>query len=464
MKSDFYKIIANSQEIPKNNLDFDPLFRQWQQNKQYYIDLFGGQLIYKTPEVVSFPLTETEKTSRVNNFLDWLDESFIWGKTKDADLYALYDFINRNTTSFFDNQIKEKYVTKIYLNGFDDSDTLITIPAGTKIIKAFKYFVKDKELLYLLQNKASMILQEDKIEGRLCLSVHPLDYLTISENNFNWHSCHSLTHDYRAGNLNYMADTSTVVCYLEAEQPTEIYGVKWNDKKWRMLLFFSKNHNIIFAGKHYPFSLPAAQKEIRDIILNLTNSNWTDWAKGMESVMYPNNHKTEFEWPQYNLGATVGLVGLNKIVKENKFHLYFNDLLKSSTYKNPYYMIKYDSHYALTNSDNDDWEVCIGEDVICPVCHNYILTQPHSMICHDCLDNYENKIKNSFGICAYCWSTLPEDNMIEVCDSGDKICPSCADKYTSICIKCGKRYPNDEMKANGTLCGWCLIDLEEENK
>jgi hypothetical protein len=167
LKSDFYKIVANSQEIPKNNLDFDNLFKQWQQNKQYYIDLFGGELIYKTSEIVSFPLTETEKTSRVNNFLDWLDESFIWGKTKDADLYALYDFINRNTTSFFDNQIKEKYVTKIYLNGFDDSDTLITIPAGTKIIKAFKYFVKDKELLYLLQNKASMILQENKIEGRL---------------------------------------------------------------------------------------------------------------------------------------------------------------------------------------------------------------------------------------------------------------------------------------------------------
>jgi DNA-directed RNA polymerase subunit RPC12/RpoP len=116
------------------------------------------------------------------------------------------------------------------------------------------------------------------------------------------------------------------------------------------------------------------------------------------------------------------------------------------------------------NSNSEDWKLYIGEDVTCPICHNYVLTQPRSMICYDCSNNYENKIKNNFGVCAYCGSTLPEDDMIEVYDSGDKVCPSCADKHTSICIKCGRRYPNDEMKVNKTLCSWCLIDLKEENR
>ena len=40
--------------------------------------------------------------------------------------------------------------------------------------------------LYTLQNKASQIIQEDCVEGTVCFSVHPLDYLSISENIYNF--------------------------------------------------------------------------------------------------------------------------------------------------------------------------------------------------------------------------------------------------------------------------------------
>ena len=48
-----------------------------------------------------------------------------------------------------------------------------------------------------------MILQDVKVSGDLVLSVHPLDYLSISDNNHNWYSCHSLDGEYGAGNLGY---------------------------------------------------------------------------------------------------------------------------------------------------------------------------------------------------------------------------------------------------------------------
>jgi hypothetical protein len=55
-----------------------------------------------------------------------------------------------------------------------------------KLAKAFKFFTDSKTVLYDLQNRASQIIQEDKVEGTLCLSVHPLDFLSSSMNTYNW--------------------------------------------------------------------------------------------------------------------------------------------------------------------------------------------------------------------------------------------------------------------------------------
>ena len=127
------------------------------------------------------------------------------------------------------------------------------IPRGMKIVKSFKYFEKDEDTLADIQSAASMIIQEDKIEGKLCMSVHPLDFLSLSENTYNWRSCHALDGDYRAGNLSYMVDSSTVICYLKSDRDERLPNfppeVKWNSKKWRVLLFFSNDWDMIFAGR-----------------------------------------------------------------------------------------------------------------------------------------------------------------------------------------------------------------------
>lgn len=127
-----------------------------------------------------------------------------------------------------------------------------------KIIRAFKYFCEDKEILNEIQSIASMMIQNDKVSGILCMSVHPLDFLSVSENAHNWRSCHALDGEYRAGNLNYMADNSTVICYLKsthkAQLPNFPEDVKWNSKKWRMLLFFDNYYDTMMAGRQYPFT------------------------------------------------------------------------------------------------------------------------------------------------------------------------------------------------------------------
>ena len=155
-----------------------------------FIDLFGG-LIYEWPVPVEFTLDDTQKRSRVMEFVGVVSDSF--------NNPELADFIEANLDSFYENKVS----------------TNDKMPKGMKLLKAFKYFEKNQTALRNIQDMASQIIQEDKIKGTLCFSVHPLDYLSSSENTYNWRSCHSLDGEYRAGNLSYMVDNSTFLIYLK---------------------------------------------------------------------------------------------------------------------------------------------------------------------------------------------------------------------------------------------------------
>ena len=91
------------------------------------------------------------------------------------------------------------------------------------------------------------------MSGDFCISIHPLDFLTSSVNTYNWRSCHALDGEYRAGNLSYMVDKSTIICYLKgannAKLPMFPDDVPWNSKKWRVLIYVSDYWDLLFAGR-----------------------------------------------------------------------------------------------------------------------------------------------------------------------------------------------------------------------
>ena len=248
IKQQFIEIIKYSQGIPEPKVG--NLLTRWYEAKKNIINhVLKGKLIYKTEEKVTFELDQREKSLRFKEFKDWI----YYNLGNDA----LVDFLKFSEDAFYNNMTPEDYICE---NG-------VKIQKGTKIVKAFKFFEKNKDVLHDLQSKASRLIQEDKISGRLCFSVHPLDFLSTSENAHNWRSCHSLDGDYRAGNLSYMVDKSTFMCYLEADSDTNISNfpddIKWNSKKWRMLLFLSNDWNMIAAGRQYPFKSQGALEVVR---------------------------------------------------------------------------------------------------------------------------------------------------------------------------------------------------------
>ena len=157
IKQQFDRVISYSQGIdsPKTK----ELFQRFLKAKKEIIDWFGGELIYEIGPV-SFDLDEKTK--------DYTLETFIENVSYTYNNMPLASFISSNKEGFFNNTV---------INEFSLSDGK-KIPKGMKLVKAFKYFEEDKHLLEDIQNYASRIIQEDKITGTLCFSVHPF-YLDI---------------------------------------------------------------------------------------------------------------------------------------------------------------------------------------------------------------------------------------------------------------------------------------------
>ena len=146
----FNKVISYSQGIedPKT----DNLFSRWLESKRDFIEAMDGRLIWEWPEPVSFELGIKEKNLRIDDFID-----MVCTKWQNNDLA---DFISLERDGFFSNQVVTQYIYP---------QKNIIIPQGMKLLKAFKYFEDDIKVLNDMQSSASMIIQEDKVTGTLCL-------------------------------------------------------------------------------------------------------------------------------------------------------------------------------------------------------------------------------------------------------------------------------------------------------
>ena len=257
-REDFNKVIAYSQNIedPKTDVILD----KWAIEKQEISRRFlNGKTCYTYPDKLRFKLNAQAQADRFEHLVD-----YVWNLLGDYS-HPLCKFLRNITVEeFYFNRLSEDYIVE-----HQDGKK---ISKGSKIIKSFKYFLEDDMLLHDLQDKASELIQENKVEGYLTFSIHPLDFLSSSENTYNWRSCHALDGEYRAGNLSYMCDRGTMIVYLSTGEKTKLphfpEDVPWNSKKWRMLLHFDEDLEACFAGRQYPFMSPGALEEIFNVFTN----------------------------------------------------------------------------------------------------------------------------------------------------------------------------------------------------
>ena len=463
IKKQFDRVIEYSQNIldPRT----DQLFDRWYKAKSCIIDtLFDGKLIYQFEEKMSFELSDTVKEKKIQEFLNRIED--FWHNSE------LYNFVKEQKNGFFNNEV---------ISDYDVGEKRIR--KGTKLIKTFKFFASGKELENI-QNDASRLIQENKVEGYLCLSVHPLDFLSSSENNYKWRSCHALDGEYRAGNLSYMTDTTTFMCYLKGDnEDQEILphfpsSVPWNSKKWRTLMFISEDQNMIFSGRQYPFPLQNCLTYVLDNFIKVKLSerkthwpwqandkiSWSSWTdtKIKDIFVGQENIKCCSDKTYIPLGDEA--IALTDLVQDAAHSRHFNDVLNSSCY-DPIYTFRYldydNEKFGLTNYHNTKF--LIGGEVSCLHCGNsYIAEEGDTMLCNYCLDNLGER---NYYYCDCCGtsSTLEEDFWFM---EHETVCCSCIETYYTCCDKCGEYYRKEEIIYDSDndrfLCPDCKEYMEEE--
>lgn len=121
----------------------------------------------------------------------------------------------------------------------------------------------------------SQILNTKTLKGILCLSIHPLDYMTMSDNACDWTSCMSWMERgcYRQGTVEMMNSPMVVVGYLKSPSPLKLsIEDEWSNKKWRCL--YIVNENLIASVKSYPYTLDTLNYEILKWLKQLTEQRW----------------------------------------------------------------------------------------------------------------------------------------------------------------------------------------------
>ena len=429
----------------------DDIIEKWSTNKKSFIDAWDGKLIYEHPEELHFELDEESKIKEVCKLCD---------KVKSCGFSQLSDFIYSTRNDFFTNVLSEDY-----------NSLSVCISKGIKLTKAYKFFISDENVLREIQDWASLVMQKNKINGHLCISVHPLDFLSSSENTYNWRSCHALDGEYRAGNINYMVDDSTVICYIKSSSLEKIPNfpkdIPWTNKKWRMLLHFSQDKNMLFAGRQYPYSSQQILNFIGKTVIPAAGlGKWTQWLDyKLTKVETDSNYfGTILTEPFIPVGNT--LKRLKMLVKNGKNTHHFNDVLYSSVYSPQYCYRDHSNPFwgnIPTGWSSNTTKFVIGESAKCVFCGQEEIGHSDTFLCPSCCSRYDKESRT----CSHCGNIVLEEDAYYLAN-GEVICPDC---YNSglyhRCYYCDEIFPVTETTFdfnNGTYyCSQHSHNIQERS-
>lgn len=400
IQNDFESILVHSQDYPFY-LDAKNLLSQWREAKNDIIASFNGELIIRSDKPIRIYLSEDQRRKRFNEFLADLDTNGILTAEFEA-------FLRDNEKGFFDNKVLLPYPS-------------FNIPLGSKLSKSFKRFLTNKETIRWVQDTASRYIQENKIEGYLYLSIHPIDFLTISENNENWWSCQTLDGDFRTGNISYMVDKTTIIAYLASGKQEHLKclpkGMTWNSKKWRMLLHTDGESNIYY-NRQYPYESKELLQLVHNMIIKyLKNDIDQPFDYGFKVI------QTQWGGDQlpYNQIYAGGRIHDTRDVVDVSGYLGYSDLIHSSTYApiiavNKEKMFVYNEERDKNQNIeqaffNDAFKIKIGEKPICPCCGVEHLNRENSFLCEYCIAEKEAD-EDFYLTCNSCYHRIYDEDEI----------------------------------------------------
>ena len=433
------------------NASGEQILRNWEMGKAPLINAFPS-LIMKKPFAIStdkgtfeYNVTRDDDVCRKVGDIYELFYAF-----QTSNMFTFSDITDYDTAYYYPMP-RTLLDTNTIVNGFPIKMTVgnsqhhCTISKGTKFGKAVRKVTKTLREIYPnghchldaieyrlenLETYLSTLTNSASVSGNLCISIHPLDFMTMSDNNYNWHSCMSWTNSgcYRAGSLEMMESPIVVCGYLEGAEPFYPVGGfrTWSNKKWREL--FIVDHDVLASVKGYPYHSDILEDACLDFIAEIVKDCF-GWTYG--------------ETQKYK-GSDSFTVGKTNCWFETT--LMYNDIDNNSctTFK-----VRATDQIPMIPDNITDLAIPYGQRPHCICCGNEIEDE-RVLTCPNC--------DESAIYCTCCGDRVDED-YVWYDDDGNPYCEYCFNDNFTTCEHCGCTYPDDDCypvavyyKRGGGLC------------
>lgn len=231
----------------------------WAKNKSHLYLAFGNKLKLEKEVELDFSGDSTYVKGLISKFYQEITQAKVKKFLKScSNAEIVMNCLNRNTS--FEN---------VKFRAGDKISRCIG-----KILDLYDITPAEKDSILI---KFSMLIQSVKVKGSAVLSIDPVDYITMSENNSNWESCHSMSGCYRTGPFAYLQDGSTAISYAKPKDDCVFtYGdgktLVYSNKNWRQIVLFSKELKYATQLRQYPYTSQANQSTVANIVMNVLNA------------------------------------------------------------------------------------------------------------------------------------------------------------------------------------------------
>lgn len=439
----------------------------WAECKKHLYHLLGGHLIYKFP--ISFEKPVAQIAKEIEDLLAPANSPFVSKFYHKIETDEFMGFINqnRNTRADFNSLLwastfkADKIPATIKIKPENFKRTL-QLQAGMKPIRALQrvidYFEWDdlRADFEKFRVQHSFICSDKKITGNFCLSIHPLDFMTMSDNNSNWSSCMSWINKgcYHLGTVEMMNSNNVICGYIEASDDWNFSGGDaegeewtWNNKKWRQLFYVT--NEIAVCGKAYPyqhkdFSIAALDKikELSEQNLHRTYTFGIEPYRDMIHIGSNHRMNKNHKWIRYN--------------KTKKHNIIFdtngmyNDMFNDHDGLN-------DIYWCYRNKVKKNTIICYSGKAPCACCGQEILEEG------DLEANYDGAYNDRYaGVSSVLCTECKLDRKCSYCDeegirvikfNHERYCPECAARLLKVCPSCGDTYMQRSSDSWGQVFG-----------
>lgn len=307
-----YDIVREDEYIYNDNIvkvsdsHTEYLLRAWQRAKeQYLFKMFGDELILS--KHIDLVMSDDDVFYEMEQFVrdEWEFMDLLDNQIRYFTNYYNCSWTERDMISTFIGDVRMLLDAHHLTNGrvpytfkeFVLNGERINIQQGQKVMRALKVICNAANMSTEYEQfriRHSQILNTRKVSGELCLSIHPLDYATASDNAQGWSSCMSWAENgcYRAGTIEMMNSPMVICAYLRSSNNNIIIsGQPWNSKKWRAWILVDE-HGIL-CNRHYPYTNDSLATEVINWVTQLATER-LGWEYEEDMGLLENDRRAHY--------------------------------------------------------------------------------------------------------------------------------------------------------------------------